>query len=126
MDYEGDYLAHGDMPHNWASVDFVRLIRNSLALERGRELHLFEGLPNHWLKPGMKTSFNQVSTTFGELSFELAVSKEGGKATLDLMLDPYDGQTPEKIVVHQGAFNEEEHALSLDWEERVKVDIDLK
>ncbi len=126
VDYEGDYLAHGDMPHNWASVDFVRLIRHSLALERGRELHLFEGLPPSWLKPGMTTSFNKVNTTFGPLSFELAVNEVGDKATLELMLDPHEGQKPEKIVIHQAAFNGEEKVISLDWEERIKIDIDLK
>ncbi|NOX54462.1 MAG: hypothetical protein GXP27_08470, partial [Planctomycetes bacterium] len=33
----------GDMPHNWASAEFIRLVRHSLVLERGRELHLLEG-----------------------------------------------------------------------------------
>ncbi|MGD0091875.1 MAG: hypothetical protein ABSE73_18325, partial [Planctomycetota bacterium] len=30
----------GDMPHNWASAEFIRLTRHLLVLERGAELHL--------------------------------------------------------------------------------------
>ena len=33
----------GDMPHNWASAEFIRLTHNLLFLERGAELHLLEG-----------------------------------------------------------------------------------
>ena len=41
----------GDMPHNWASAEFIRLVRHLLVLERGDELHLLEGLPRGWLRP---------------------------------------------------------------------------
>ena len=33
------------MPHNWASAEFIRLTVHLLALDRGDELHLLEGLP---------------------------------------------------------------------------------
>ncbi len=125
VDFEGDYLAHGDMPHNWASVDFIRLIRHSLALERGNELHLFEGLPSDWLAPGMKTGFNEVNTTFGKLSFELLVNKEGDNAVLELMLEPHDDQKPDKIVIHQQAFNGNEKDISINWEESLTIEIEL-
>ncbi len=35
----------GDMPHNWASAEFIRLVVHLLALDRGDELHLLEGFP---------------------------------------------------------------------------------
>ena len=35
----------GDMPHNWASAEFIRLTVHLLALDRGDELHLLEGMP---------------------------------------------------------------------------------
>ncbi len=35
----------GDMPHNWASAEFIRLVVDLLALDRGDELHLLEGFP---------------------------------------------------------------------------------
>ena len=50
---EGDAIC-GDMPHNWASAEFIRLVRDLLVLERGDELHLFEGLPRgmDWARQG--------------------------------------------------------------------------
>ena len=35
----------GDMPHNWASAEFIRLAIHLLALDRGDELHLLRRLP---------------------------------------------------------------------------------
>jgi hypothetical protein len=86
---------------------------------------MFEGLPGDWLKPGMKTGFKEVNTTFGKLSFDLVVNDAGDKATLELLLDPYANQKPEKIVIHQEAFNEEKE-ISLDWEERITIEIDIR
>ena len=40
------------MPHNWASGEFIRMVRHMLILERGGELHLLEALPKAWTKPG--------------------------------------------------------------------------
>ena len=51
---QGDQVV-GDMPHNWASAEFIRLVRHSLILERGNELHLFEGMPAKWARPGAVT-----------------------------------------------------------------------
>ncbi|HLA41325.1 MAG TPA: hypothetical protein VJ417_15090, partial [Candidatus Glassbacteria bacterium] len=45
----------GDMPHNWASAEFIRLVRHLLVIERAGELHLFEGLPAEWVAPGLVT-----------------------------------------------------------------------
>ena len=47
------------MPHNWASAEFIRLAVHLLALDRGQEMHLFEGLPTQWTKPGMVTQAQQ-------------------------------------------------------------------
>jgi GH15 family glucan-1,4-alpha-glucosidase len=35
---QGDQVV-GDIPHNWASAEFIRLVRHSLILERWNELH---------------------------------------------------------------------------------------
>lgn len=43
-----EYREVGDMPHNWASAEFIRLAIHLLALDRGNELHLLEGLPAAW------------------------------------------------------------------------------
>ena len=57
----------GDMPHNWASAEFIRLATHLLELDRGDELHLLEGMPAQWLKAGMVTRLNGVLTPFGPL-----------------------------------------------------------
>ena len=72
----------GDMPHNWASAEFIRLTVHLLALDRGDELHLLEGLPREWLGPGMVTRLNGVATPFGPLEMILQVTKTGKTATL--------------------------------------------
>ena len=67
----------GDMPHNWASAEFIRLAVHLLELDRGDELHLLEGMPAEWLKPGMTTRLNRVMTPFGPLTLEVAVDTRG-------------------------------------------------
>lgn len=88
----------GDMPHNWASAEFVRLTVHLLALDRGNELHLFEGLPKEWVKPGMVTSLNQIATPFGKLTFTLKVNDSGDTAQLEL--DKLSDPSCKKVVVH--------------------------
>jgi len=94
---EGDAVC-GDMPHNWASAEFIRLVRDLLVLERGDELHLFEGLPRAWVQPGKAVRVNGVLTEFGPISLELRVAADGSKATLTL--DPPSRNPAKRIVVH--------------------------
>ncbi|MGC9328569.1 MAG: hypothetical protein ACP5I1_13115, partial [Candidatus Hinthialibacter sp.] len=95
---EGEKRVVGDMPHNWASAEFIRLVRHLLVLERGNELHLFEGLPPTWLQPGAETRLRNIVTEFGPMSLELVVSDEGKKASL--FIQPPRRNPPEKIIVH--------------------------
>jgi hypothetical protein len=74
----------GDMPHNWASAEFIRLTIHLLALDRGDEMHLLEGLPPEWLGPGMVTRLNGVATPFGPLEMSLQVDQAGKSATLSV------------------------------------------
>jgi hypothetical protein len=74
----------GDMPHNWASAEFIRLTIHLLALDRGDEMHLLEGLPPEWLGPGMVTRLNGVATPFGPLEMSLQVDQAGKAATLSV------------------------------------------
>jgi len=74
----------GDMPHNWASAEFIRLTIHLLALDRGGELHLLEGMPREWLGRGMVTKLNGVATPFGPLHMSVRVDKQGKTATLDV------------------------------------------
>ena len=89
---------NGDMPHNWGSAEFIRLMLHLLVFERGDELHLLEGLPPTWLKPEAVTAVNKALTRFGEISLELRVSKDGRTATLNVT--PPTRTPPSRIVVH--------------------------
>jgi hypothetical protein len=93
----------GDMPHNWASAEFIRLAIHLLALDRGDELHLLEGLPAAWTKPGMVTKLNGIATPFGALSMELKVAADGKSARLHV--EPLADASCRKIIVHLGNWN---------------------
>ncbi len=101
----------GDMPHNWASAEFIRLTIHLLALDRGDELHLLEGLPREWTGPGMVTRLKGVATPFGPLDMTVQTDKEGTKATVSvkplaancraIIVHLPDGRT-EQIAPRQG------------------------
>ena len=55
----------GDMPHNWASAEFVRLVRHLLVFERGETLELLPALPPEWLRPGAEVRVDRTPTRFG-------------------------------------------------------------
>lgn len=92
----------GDMPHNWASAEFIRLAVHLLAIDRGDELHLFEGLPPEWTRPGMTTRLNGIATPFGPLTMELTISREGKSGRLKV--EPLASAACKKIVVHLGGW----------------------
>ena len=93
---------HGDMPQNWAGADFIRLVRHLLVLERGEELHLFEGLPPSWVRPGAVAKLRNVLTEFGPISFTLRVADDG--TTANLRLEPPQRNPPKRIVLHLGGW----------------------
>ena len=74
----------GDMPHNWASAEFIRLAVHLLEIDRGDELHLLEGMPAEWLKPGMTTRLNGVATPFGPLKMTVKAAMDGKTARLEI------------------------------------------
>ena len=88
----------GDMPHNWASAEFVRLATHLLALDRGDELHLLEGMHPQWAGPGMTTALRGIATPFGSLDFTLSVSEDAKEALLHI--EPLPSPTCTKVVVH--------------------------
>ncbi|MGO8676947.1 MAG: hypothetical protein ACLQVX_13875 [Limisphaerales bacterium] len=101
----------GDMPHNWASAEFIRLVRHLMVLERGHELHLLEGLPPSWTKPGAETRLTDIPTSYGSMSLALRIAPDGRGATLDF--DPPRREPMTKIVVHLESFAREVEQLSL-------------
>jgi hypothetical protein len=120
---EGDAVC-GDMPHNWASAEFIRLVRDLLILERGDELHLFEGLPPTWIGPGKVVRVRGAVTEFGPMSLEFQVSSDGSKALLTL--DPPQRDSPKRIVIHQSAWSGTPDTLELYSRGRTEREIILK
>lgn len=105
------YPPIGDMPHNWASAEFIRLVRHLIALERGNELHLFEGLPEEWCQIGMKTALNRIETDFGVLSLSLTISEDGNTANLFVDMEEHTDAVLSRIVIHTMGINGEDEEL---------------
>lgn len=114
----------GDMPHNWASAEFIRLVRHCLVLERGNELHLFEGLPAGWIRPGAVLRLKQVATEFGPVSLQLRVAQDGRSA--ELSLNPPQRSPAHKIVVHLTGWSGQTGLLELPAQQPVRRTIRLK
>ncbi|MHC4309829.1 MAG: hypothetical protein ACYSSN_07790 [Planctomycetota bacterium] len=94
----------GDMPHNWASAEFIRIVRHLLILERGDELHLLHGLPHAWTRPGNKTKMLDIPTSYGPLSLTLEMAEKGDSATIEIT--PPHRDPPKKIKVHLEHFQQ--------------------
>ncbi|MBW7882260.1 MAG: hypothetical protein H3C34_06440 [Caldilineaceae bacterium] len=58
----------GDMPHNWASAEFIRLVRHLFVFERGESLELLAGMPPEWVFAGSEVSLESTPTRFGPVS----------------------------------------------------------
>jgi hypothetical protein len=91
----------GDMPHNWASAEFIRMVVHMIQLDRGKDLSLFEGLPKQWTFPGAVTKLSGIRTPFGPINLSLAVDKAGSSAKLDLKFTE-TGNLPQNVIVNKG------------------------
>jgi hypothetical protein len=116
----------GDMPHNWASAEFVELAVHLLALDRGNEMHLLEGLPKEWIQPGMKTALKDIATPFGKLSFTLQVDESGKTATLNV--EKLSDTSCKGLFVHLGDWGESngKTLIQLDTKKSNTINMQLK
>jgi hypothetical protein len=101
----------GDMPHNWASAEFIRMVRHMMILEREKQLHLLQGLPHNWTRPGNETRMIEIPTSFGTMSLSMKMANDGKSATIKV--DPPKRQSVEKIVVHLEHFERPIRAVKL-------------
>jgi hypothetical protein len=69
----GHWQICGDMPHNWASAELIRLVRHLLVFERDDELELLAGLPEEWVYNGAALHVERTPTRFGAVSMSLRV-----------------------------------------------------
>jgi hypothetical protein len=103
--------SEGDMPHNWASAEFIRLAMHLIEIDRGDELHLLQGFPRDWAGPGMVTRLNGVLTPFGPLHLEIRVSGDGHSARLKMK--QLTGSRPAKVVLHLDGLDGTNDAVEL-------------
>ncbi|SES11627.1 hypothetical protein [Salipaludibacillus aurantiacus] len=62
----------GDMPHNWGSAEFIRLVRHLLVFEKGSTLELLPGVPDEWLpSEGETLAVERTPTKYGEVTVQL-------------------------------------------------------
>jgi len=100
----------GDMPHAWASADYVSLIREMLINEQDTFISLFEGTPLWWFTDNRTVTIQNAPTHFGTISVHtygnltIDNNKWLGKLHLDVSGDsPPNGyqwklpQTPSKL-----------------------------
>ena len=114
------------MPHNWASAEFVRLTTHLIELDRGDELHLFEGLPREWAGACMETGLNGVATPFGPLKLHLAIAPDG--KTARLTIEPLDAARCRRIIVHAGPWSGRavEERIELEPGKKTECNIELR
>ncbi len=68
----------GDMPHNWASVEFIRLVRTLLVLEWDGGMALLPGLPKEWLPTAERDLLlTDTPTAYGKVTLHLTKSQKG-------------------------------------------------
>ncbi|MFN8491108.1 MAG: hypothetical protein U0350_26165 [Caldilineaceae bacterium] len=94
----------GDMPHNWASAEFIRLVRHLLVFERGETLELLPGLPPEWRVAGSVTELDRTPTRFGAVSLKLHVGDEGAfELTLHTQQDWHRHPTACRLFLTPGS-----------------------
>lgn len=118
------YKKVGDMPHNWASAEFIRLAVHLLALDRGDELHLLEGLPTEWTRPGMTTSLRGIATPFGPLTMELKIANDGRTARIHV--EPLSDPSCKEVVVHLGPWTGDAEHTAIEFAPREGIDREIR
>lgn len=111
----------GDMPHNWASAEFIRLTVHMLELDRGNELHLLEGFPAEWASKNSITSLNGINTLFGPLYMELKVSADGKSARLKVK--KMEDSQLSKMVLHLKGLTGEDKTRELPLNNDIDITI---
>ena len=91
LSHTGDDTVFGDMPHNWASAELIRLVRNLLVFERHAGLQLLAGLPDDWLVPGEVVRI-ATPTAFGHVEVEVAPTDADG-GTIGITTGPGGART---------------------------------
>jgi len=76
----------GDMPHNWASAELIRLVRHLLVFERGEDLHLLAGVPEQWLTDGKRIHVTSTPTRYGRVTVDVQAHRR--RLTVAVTVEP--------------------------------------
>lgn len=120
-----DTVFGGDVPNLRAGAEFIRTVRHLLVMERGYELHLFEGVPQTWTKPGMMIKLDNILTDFGPLNFSVKISDDGTKAYLEMNLDTTNRRAPQKIILHLDGIAGNPAVMELELKPNLKKTLSL-
>jgi hypothetical protein len=114
----------GDMPHNWASVEFIRLVRHLLVFERGDVLELLPALPPEWVSAQRSLRLENTPTRFGPVSLTLTVAASG-EAELWLAMGNGRFPHPAEIILHipkgYTRMQIDEHAINILGSQQVNL-----
>ncbi|MBC8078844.1 MAG: hypothetical protein H7X86_00745 [Gorillibacterium sp.] len=88
----------GDMPHNWASAEFIRLVRHLLVMEQGDDLLLLPGLPDEWLPQEEALVLENTPTRYGLVSLQLSKDETHGYR-LKYVREP-GNQQPARVLIY--------------------------
>jgi hypothetical protein len=71
----GNRYVWGDMPHNWASAEMIRLVRHLLVFERDRDLDVLPALPDRWTEAGCRIHLDRTPTRFGAVTLTVEATE---------------------------------------------------
>jgi hypothetical protein len=91
----GNRQVWGDMPHNWASAEFIRLVRHLIVFERGDDLELLPGVPEEWMRPGAQIVLDHSPTRFGAIN--LAFESDHDGVVVRVNLQPSGHPSPRRV-----------------------------
>ena len=88
-------------------------------------MHLFEGLPAEWTRPGMEVALKQIATPFGEITLSLKVDNSGKSAMLHV--EKLADKACENIVVHLKGWStgDKDQTITLDPSKSHELKIDI-
>lgn len=85
------------LPHTYSNTKQVRLVRNMLLREVGKELHVAPFAPREWLASGKKLAVNEAPTKFGPVTYSIETNDDASEIVVKLT--PPTRHAPEAIRV---------------------------
>ncbi len=84
------------LPHTYSNTQQLRLLRNMLLREDGRNLWLAQATPRPWLEPGKHVAVKEAPTKFGPVSYSIESRDDG---TFRVRVTPPTRNIPDQIIL---------------------------